>query len=156
MAGLGLLDEAADDRLLVYEALGATFVLDLDRRVTMSGLSLAEVSSGISQGLIEVTSPASKVEVIIWLRGLQRVAQKIMISKGWERYSDALVLFEFDPTSFAKDALVGLTAHVLDAIYLLGDFVGKVLSILQTDINIEEAVESGFRLVHRPLRSLHL
>ena len=47
---------------------------------------------------------------------MQRVAQKIMISKGRERYSDALVLFEFDPTSFAKDSLVGLTTHVLDAI----------------------------------------
>ena len=82
----------------------------------MSGLSLAEVSSGVSQGLIELTSPACKVEVIIWMRGLQRVAQKIMISKGRDRYSDALILFEFDPTSFAKDALVSLTAHVLDAI----------------------------------------
>ena len=70
--------------------------------------------------------------------------------------SDTPVLFEFDPASFAKDALVGLAAHVLDAVQLLGDFIGEVLSILQTDINIEEPVESDFRLVHRPLGSFHL
>jgi hypothetical protein len=79
-------------------------------------ISLVKMSSRVSQGLIELTSSGCKVEVIIWLRGLQRVAQKIMISKGRERYSYPLVLFEFDPTSFAKDALVGLTAYVLDAI----------------------------------------
>ena len=119
-------------------------------------LSLAVVSGGVSQGIIELTFPAGKVEVIIWLCSLQRVAQKIMKRKGWERYSDALVLFEFDPASFAKDALVGLAAHVLDAVQLLCDFIGKALSILQTDVDIEEAVESDFRLVHRPLCRLHL
>jgi hypothetical protein len=114
------------------------------------------VGSGVSQGIIEVAFPASQVEVIIWLRSVQRVAHKIMKSKGWERYSDALVLFEFYPASFAQDALVGLAAHVLHAVQLLGDFIGKALSILQTDVYIEEAVESDFRLVHRPLRRLHL
>ena len=88
------------------------------------------MGSGVSQGLIELPFPASQVEVIIWLRSIQRVAQKIMKSKGWERYSDALVLFEFDPASFAQDALVGLAAHVLDAVQLLCDFIGNALSIL--------------------------
>ena len=84
------------------------------------------------------------------LSHLQRIPDQILELEGRQWYPDALILFELDPTGPAHHALVGLAAHVADAVEPLRNLVREgSLRVLQAHVHIQEALEPLLGLLLR-------